>query len=513
MDFKKNKVNGDDNEKLKPVRNYIWRPFVIFFLSTIFLIIIQLLDFNPEISGFRIKKINLFLDIVKKKEKKKITSLDNKHFNINESTNIAMAGRLKPEKSVELSENFMSQNDSSVNKNEFCKTEDFNTDRIVDFSHKRNDMKRLAAKLKQVKMANKKVRIAYYGDSVIEGDILVQDFRNYLQDNFGGRNVGFVPVTSVFSGFRQTIFHSYSPDWQTYSFLSNEKNVPLGISGYTYIPKILNYDSALDENAILKDIDNSSWTEYRAAKIYKTLQFFNSVSIYYSHVKTKSYAVFTIDDTKRIIRPLEIGEDLETITITPDKVFRKVKINILSNAEMFIYGVNFDDKGGVYIDNFSYRGISGIEIKKIDGGLIKKFNDILHYDLIILQYGSNIIDPVYKTYKWYQRQMVSAIKYINENIKTAAVLTISVHDISIKNDNGEYDTNPRIPLLVKEQYNIANLSKSSFWNLYYVMGSEKSMVRYVENKQANYDFTHFNMSGGRILAELLYRAIINKKDN
>ena len=40
-----------------------------------------------------------------------------------------------------------------------------------------------------------KVRIAYYGDSMTDGDLIVQDVRNNYQERFGGNGVGFVSIT------------------------------------------------------------------------------------------------------------------------------------------------------------------------------------------------------------------------------------------------------------------------------------------------------------------------------
>ncbi len=45
-----------------------------------------------------------------------------------------------------------------------------------------------------------KLRIAYYGDSIIEGDMFSQDLRNYLQRRFGGTGVGFVPIKIIIPG-------------------------------------------------------------------------------------------------------------------------------------------------------------------------------------------------------------------------------------------------------------------------------------------------------------------------
>jgi hypothetical protein len=39
------------------------------------------------------------------------------------------------------------------------------------------------------------IRIAYFGDSMTDGDLIVQDFRNALQSQYGGKGVGFVSIT------------------------------------------------------------------------------------------------------------------------------------------------------------------------------------------------------------------------------------------------------------------------------------------------------------------------------
>lgn len=54
-------------------------------------------------------------------------------------------------------------------------------------------------------LAGEPVRIAFMGDSFVEGDILTADLRESLQDTFGGGGVGFVPAASPFTGFRQTV--------------------------------------------------------------------------------------------------------------------------------------------------------------------------------------------------------------------------------------------------------------------------------------------------------------------
>ena len=54
------------------------------------------------------------------------------------------------------------------------------------------------------------VRIAFLGDSFIEGDILTQDLRDELQRTFGGRGVGFVPCAIPFEIHRMSVRRSVS---------------------------------------------------------------------------------------------------------------------------------------------------------------------------------------------------------------------------------------------------------------------------------------------------------------
>ena len=68
--------------------------------------------------------------------------------------------------------------------------------RIEDYSVGHIGLKRFFAALRNSRQANRPVRVAFLGDSFIEGDIVVADFRSGMQERFGGRGVGFVPVTS-----------------------------------------------------------------------------------------------------------------------------------------------------------------------------------------------------------------------------------------------------------------------------------------------------------------------------
>ena len=79
-------------------------------------------------------------------------------------------------------------------------------------------MTRFYQALDELAKAPRPVRIAYFGDSFIEADILTADLREMLQQKYGGCGVGFVTITSMTSGFRPTVRHSFS-GWQSHSVM------------------------------------------------------------------------------------------------------------------------------------------------------------------------------------------------------------------------------------------------------------------------------------------------------
>ena len=61
--------------------------------------------------------------------------------------------------------------------------------------------------------------------------------------------------------------------------------------------------------------------------------------------------------------------------------------------------------------------------------------------------------------------------------------------------------------LIQAQKRVAINSRVAFWNLFTAMGGEGSIVRMVEQHQANLDYTHINFGGGARLGKLMFDAI------
>lgn len=337
----------------------------------------------------------------------------------------------------------------------------------------------------------KKVRIAYFGDSMIEGDLITEDLRDSLQLVFGGAGVGFVPITSVVAGFRTTITHTFSKDWKDYSYKAlPPSNFYLGMSGHTFVP------------------GETSWARYAPVK-KRRLDRFEEVSLLYGptssgniSVNNRPYVLSGQHPVNKISWQLDSAQQKQGITI-----------KWAGGTTAPFYGVCFESESGVYVDNYSFRGISGIELGKLSGKLLTQMQTEHPYDLVVLHYGANVLwKPELTKYDdWYGNPMKRVVDSLLNDLPNTSFLVISTADKSYKK-NGNYTTAPGVTALLKVQHDIAREHGTAYWNLYAAMGGHNSMTHWVEGDTvlANKDYTHFNRQGAARVGALLYKAMMDE---
>ena len=361
--------------------------------------------------------------------------------------------------------------------------------------------------LKQTKKGNHKTRIAYFGDSMIEGDLLTRELRELLQINFGGAGVGFVPITSPVAGFRQTIIHSFSENWNISSFNQNCKwENFIGLSGYVFNPVI---------DAKIKVVDTTSqayqhsWVEYKACPNCYGASQFNHAWLYYGPADGISYIKFKKESGIIFTLALDGKDVLNKINLQPYSSSNDLKIDFYTDSKINIYGLSFDYDEGVYLDNYAYRGNSGLPLTVIPPSLMQKFSQMMDYDLVVIHYGLNVVGENQKDFSWYENGMKIVMQQIKQCFKNASVLMIGVNDKSTKKEN-EMVTDSGVPILVETQKRIADSSGVCFWNLYEAMGGFNSMVAWAEadTALANKDYTHLNYRGASKVAGMLFNQLM-----
>ncbi len=333
------------------------------------------------------------------------------------------------------------------------------------------------------------VRIAYFGDSMTDGDLIVKDFRTYLQEKFGGQGVGFVNITSESATSRSSVTHEFSGNWKTQSYLKVKRpSNPFGVNGHVFYAN---------------DTANVAWVKYKANKTRFASELPHP-TLFYGRSSNKDGKIKYVIGTDTISKKLTPNALVNTVVLSESNL-KSIKVNFKKADSIPIYGFNFDDGKGVHVDNFSNRGNSGLPIGSFDVATMRAFHSKLDYDLIVLQYGANVLNYGSLNYGWYEKRMAKVVAHLKECFPGVSILIVSTADKSTKYDL-EMKTDSAVVPLNTAQKRYAIKSESSFVNMYTLMGGDGSMIQWVEQEpaRANKDYTHFNHRGAKEAANLIF---------
>ena len=338
--------------------------------------------------------------------------------------------------------------------------------------------------LDNISSLGRPLRIAYYGDSFIEGDVMTCDLREMLQARYGGNGVGWVDCVDKLNGFRRTVkvrshalsahevvekpfLHSLEGISQRYFGVSEGASLSVSSTGY-----------------------KSHASSWQTATLYMRARggmsvVHNGDSVYVSP-----------------------SQSVQTI-VTPSRGKRSVDYRFSSVSGVnHLFGVAMESNSGVILDNVSMRGAAGFTLANIPDPTLADFARLRPYDLIIIHFGLNVAsDKAHAAnYKAYIRRMQQAIEHLRKAYPEASVLVVSIPDRDQRTDAGIM-TMKGVESLVAYQQILAANCHVSFFNLFNAMGGRESMKVLVEKGWANKDYAHLSFRGGRYMAEIIFKAL------
>ncbi len=357
---------------------------------------------------------------------------------------------------------------------------------IEDFSEQGDILKRVANSFAQASQRN--VRIAFMGDSFIEGDILTMNVRQKLQTKYGGSGVGFMPITSPTAKFRITIQHNYSTDWRTRSIVKEHKSNNYLLSGFVFEPK------------------DGSWVEYKAAQSgAKSLQEFQKVTLVLKNQQNSTIEVQLNNELHKNYN-LVPSDELQFIEIETQGA-KQIKFTFNEVDGLVVYGVLFDGHKGISVDNYAVRGNIGITMYAINESLSKQYNEVAPYDLIVMEYGLNMIDEQNtEGYDFYGTQIKRVVEHIKSCYENTPIVIMGVSDRAGL-DKGDYKTLNAVYAMDKTLRDAAKKGKVGYWSTFDAMSCYGGIVGFVERGWAAKDYTHINSRGGEKLAAKLVEAL------
>ena len=328
-------------------------------------------------------------------------------------------------------------------------------------------------------------RIGIIGDSYIEGDIMVQNLREMLQDRFGGNGVGYMNFYSDFPGFRQSIRQG-GTGWNVHDFKKGKKDY-IGVMQHYFTPEGKASASYKGVNK-LGHLDR--WDKSR----------FIFISPENSVIKTK-----VAGDNDWVTHNIAGSSDVQEICLSSNTDRFEIETE---SPGIIGLGVWLEGNHGISVDCMSSRGFSGISLADIDESLTSKLSQYVPYDLIILEFGINAMSAKQKDYSVYGKRMDRVVQKIKKTYPSADILLMGVGDRGQK-IGGEVHSMPTVRNMIDTQRNVAMRTNVLFWDTREAMGGEDAVVQWNRNGWVNKDYVHLSHKGGQKLAEPLFNAIVN----
>uniref|UniRef100_UPI004057B6FD hypothetical protein n=1 Tax=Alistipes sp. TaxID=1872444 RepID=UPI004057B6FD len=337
------------------------------------------------------------------------------------------------------------------------------------------------------KMADgEEVRIAFMGDSFVEGDILTSDLRRELQELLGGRGVGFVACDIPFATVRKSVKRT-SSGWTAYSVMK-PKSTPSHLGDKFFI------------SGYLAEGGSGATTRWESTDVYPSLG-----------GCTRGRVLLYSRDTSRVL--IEVNDSLSSeFEIAGDERVREIYVEAPIEAlrvkvlegKVLCYGASLEGERGITVDNFSVRSNNGHAIFGTGATVNRQIDEMLGYDLVVLQYGLNIMQPGQRAFSRYRDQLRDMIAYAERCFPDAAILVLGVSDRWIKNEEtGAYEPIGSVDALTAYQRAAADSTHVAFWNTSAAMAEFGGMPQFVANGWAAKDYTHINFAGGKRVAEAL----------
>lgn len=352
---------------------------------------------------------------------------------------------------------------------------------IEDYTARKSGLRRLRSKIAEGRLA----RIAFVGDSYIEGDILTQDLRSRLQSRFGGSGVGYMNLHSDFPGFRRSIVQG-GKGWKNFTATHRGKDIYMGLSEQYSVS------------------EGSATATYKGTTKVEGADRWSTARILMVAPKGGSISTRSNSSADWITHQLSPSDKVQQVKIDGDASELQIKA---TDPSIAMLGVWLDADKGVSLDCMSSRGIPGYSLAKLSPELSRQMAEFVDYDLIVLEFGINAMSSKQRNYDNFAKNMTKVVANLRQCYPGAEILILGVGDRGEKRD-GAYHSMSTINAMIDAQRKAARESGCLFWDTREAMGGDDAIVQWSKSGKANKDYVHLTHKGGDALAGFLYDAML-----
>jgi hypothetical protein len=363
--------------------------------------------------------------------------------------------------------------------------------------------------LEQARKRRRPLRVVHYGDSQLEGDRITSYVRNKLQSQFGGNGPGLFPVADIVP--HMSVVREISPNWKRYSVM-DRKAAGTAHLRYGALSSFSRFTALLPDSVPVDTVEHAATITLRKGpRAYNRAQEFSVCRMYFGWHRAPLALTVALD-----------GDVVHSETIAPRNglLLREwrfantpgeITISMSGADSPEVYGISLEGSTGVNVDNIAARGGAGYEFNRVDQQLLKEMLVGLDVELLILQYGGNVLPHItsVEDAEKYGRAFGAQIARFQRMLPGVGIIVIGPSDMSIK-EGEDMVTRPFLED-VRDAMKQNTLARGAvYWDLYEAMGGRGSMVSWVNTSPplAASDFTHFSPQGAKKVGELFYTALI-----
>jgi lysophospholipase L1-like esterase len=337
-------------------------------------------------------------------------------------------------------------------------------------------------------------RVAHYGDSLIEMDLVAGQMRRRLQDKYGDAGHGFVHVARPQPWYRPyDILHEPAAAWIAYALYdTGRKDRRFGYGGG------VSFAFKAGAKSIIGTSDKG--------KIGRAVSRFE--------------ILFPIDPQNGPLAVALDGKKLGTLNgneTTARDAYAEIRVADGShkleltgvNQGARAYGVVLErDATGVVYDSL---GVNGIGIGSYLTIERQHWIDQLRHrrpDLVVLSFGGNEarsnFDP--EAVKQNTKEVIAIVR---QALPQASILLVGPGDSAVKIGTGLVSA-PLLPKVLAKQREAAMESKIAYWSMFDAMGGAGSMAKWYEAnpRLGAGDLLHPTPKGGEVLGDMMFNAVL-----
>ncbi len=338
------------------------------------------------------------------------------------------------------------------------------------------------------------LRVVHYGDSQIEEDRITRVLRNRLQQQFGGKGVGLVPLYQTVQSLTVGQYTSREPKRHSVFWLKQYRRT--GSRMYGPMGQMSVLDSALTVSINPRSKLTGMLPAHYFDKV--TLLTYSGNNIYASWKGNRQ--TVTPANTRLQMTPLEVPDSSTSLSLT------------LSGSGD-VYGIMLDGNTGVQVDNIPMRGCSGTIFVGIDAMQLSTYFRETNTRLIIMQFGGNNM-PYLKSEKvieTYLTTLGEQVRYMQRQAPDAKILFIGPSDMTTRMQ-GKMQTYPWLPDFDARLAETITANGAAYWSMFMSMGGVGSMQQWVRSGLAGSDYIHFTRKGSDEVGDMLCNALLTGYD-